>query len=662
MTAPVQKTQIFLSYSRDDMSRAHAMITALQAEGFSVWWDTDTIPIGVDFRSFITDKIAAAQCVLVLWSRASVQNESVLGEAEFAVQRKVFLPVLIDDVALPLPFNRFHAARLVDWDGNPRGREFERLVDAIHRMATTAPTSAEETRSFKASERSAKLRAEELFQQNLRSEPIIEHADLRGTLFHDHLRWNVLPGVNVMLGRNGYGKTLLLRSLLALLQYDDESALLTLGNGTATISIQRRGREELIRFSDGFFEEEEAVGKLPVLAIPDTRFIDRSVTTLSAVADETTGSGDRADLARFGAWHFLTERPYDRMIQGFLYGLCLDYFEDNLSFRGEQFALVRDVVRELTDQAFDFDRVAREGRDRFTLYVRTEGNENNPLPIQKCSQGTSSIIAMFGLIHDYLKSLRPDQASEVTQRRGIVMIDEVDAHLHPLWQQKIVTLLRDRFPQVQFILTAHNPIVVAGCREDEVCVLRRNNASGFSLVQFPNDFIGWQTEEIYRKVFDIENPDDSFVRLDAMRPFKGRLRDEAAALASQDNRSANQERSLESLEEQILYIEKVEQTRAKRLTQEELERENKTLRDRLLGSESAHYAAAESQRQLDELRRTVERQAERRRFLASRLTTGAVVAVVVVGILLLLLARFWPPYSIKQPILPSNTETTTKQK
>jgi hypothetical protein len=80
-----------------------------------------------------------------------------------------------------------------------------------------------------------------------------------------------------------------------------------------------------------------------------------------------------------------------------------------------------------------------------------------------------------------------------------------------------------------------------------------------------------------------------------MRPFKGRLREEADALASQATRSADQERSLQALEEQILYIEKVEQTRTRRLTQEELERENKTLHDRLRGSASAHAAAAEAQ-------------------------------------------------------------------
>jgi hypothetical protein len=241
---------------------------------------------------------------------------------------------------------------------------------------------------------------------------------------------------------------------------------------------------------------------------------------------------------------------------------------------------------------------------------------------------TSSVIAMFGLVHEYLRSLRHDEVPDVKQRCGIVVIDEVDAHLHPVWQQKIVTLLRDWFPRVQFILTAHNPIVVAGCREDEVCVLRRNPTRGFSLVQFPNDFTGWQTEEIYRKVFEIENPDESFIRLDAMRPFKARLREKAAALASHGTRSADQERSLQALEEEILYIEKVEQARARRLTQEELERENRPVA----------AAAAEAKRRSDDLQRTLEaeRQTTLRRIAALRLAIVAVTATATVVILALL--------------------------
>jgi ABC-type multidrug transport system ATPase subunit len=639
ITVPaVQRANVFLAYSRADQRPASDLIAALQKHEISVWWDVASIPIGVDWEQFLTDQVSAAQCVVALWSPASLESKWVRFEAEFAARRGVLLPVLIAKVEIPPPFNRFQAASLVNWDGDPSDPDFERLLAAVHRMIETAPAVPNDLREYKASQRSAERRAELLFQQNLRIETTIEYIELQGAPFDDQLRWNVAPGVNVLLGRNGYGKTLLLRSVLALLQYDDKAAVQTVNSGSATISLLRNGSEESIQFSDEYFEEDRAVGKLPVLAIPDTRFINRSVTTLSAVADETTGSSDRAELARFGAWHFLEERPYEGMIQTFLYGLCLDYFEHGLSFRGEQFALVQDVVRELTDKSFEFDRVAREGRDRFTLYVRTEGNEGNPLPIQKCSQGTSSVIAMFGLIYDYLKSLRYEAAPDVTQRCGIVVIDEVDAHLHPVWQQKIVTLLRDRFPNVQFVLTAHNPIVVAGCGEDEVCVLRKNPEKGFSLTQFPNHFIGWQTEEIYRKVFEIEGPDTSFTRLDAMRPFKDVLRKEAAMLARQERRSSEEERSLRALEEQLLHIENVEQSRAGRITNEELVRENKTLSDRLMGLESARAAAVNAQTHVDNLRLALaaeqRRSAQYRRIIVVCMAILTVATVAALGYVL----------------------------
>jgi hypothetical protein len=171
-----------------------------------------------------------------------------------------------------------------------------------------------------------------------------------------------------------------------------------------------------------------------------------------------------------------------------------------------------------------------------------------------------------------------------------------------VWQHKLVTLLRERFPRVQFILTAHNPIVVAGCLEDEVSVLRKNPGAGFSLVQFPNDFIGWSTEAIYRKVFEIEDPDASFARYDALRPFRGQLEAEAEALVAKGARTAEEEQALEGLEEQLRYIGKVETTRTQRLTQEELDRENRQLRERLEGMGSAHERAARADTELQALR------------------------------------------------------------
>lgn len=593
--------QVFLAYSRRDLDLARRFVGLLEAEGFTVWWDVGLLPIGVAFEEGIFSAIGDAACVIVLWTSTSIQSEWVLREAEFAQRERKLLPVLMEPVELPRQFSRIQAADLSG--GAERGNPaFRRLIAAARTLVDTAPGDADQTLVYKASQRSAERRAEALLQRNLRSETRIEHLTLQGTAFHDELNWNLQPGVNVLLGRNGYGKTFLLRGLVALLQYSDRAAAETLGEGTAAVELMSDEREQTILYANHFFDEEAAVGQLPVLAIPDTRFVNRSVTSVGAVTDKSTGSADRADLARYGAWHFLEEQPYENMIQTLLYGLCLDAVEAGGSFEAENFQLIRDVVRELTDNSFAFDRVVREGRNRFTLFVYTEGNEKVSLPIQKASQGTASVIALIGLIYDFLKSLHLQSEASVTRRSAIVIIDEIDAHLHPVWQHKLVTLLRERFPRVQFILTAHNPIVVAGCLEDEVSVLRKNPGAGFSLVQFPNDFVGWSTEAIYRKVFEIEDPDASFARYDALRPFRGQLREEVEALVAQATRTAEEEQALERLEEQLRYIDKVETTRTERLTQEELERENRQLRDRLEGMGSAHERATRADAELQALR------------------------------------------------------------
>jgi predicted ATP-binding protein involved in virulence len=580
---PNQFRSVFLSYSSEDREIAAILASALESQGISVSWD-HSIPVGAVWDDFLQAQLANSACVMVLWSRRSVESEWVRVEAEEALRRGLLIPVLIEDVQIPFPFMRVQAASLIGWKETEDVKNhpgFAGLLAAVRHSVEIAPSSADATRVLKESQRSAERRAEELFNYNVRCDSVLDHVEFEKTAFYEKLNWNLTPTINVLLGRNGYGKTFLLRGMATLLQYDDKAAIEILGNGSGLITLVQNGEDRVIQFADHFFDESTAVGKVPIIAIPDIRFVNRAATTLRASSDDTTGAGDRADLSRHGALHFLQERPFEGMIRSFLYGLCLDYFEGGRNFNGELFELVRGVVRELTDEAFAFDRVAREGRDRFTLYVRTEGNEDNPLPIQKASQGTSSVIAMFGLIYEFLSSLRQDSRADVCQRSGIVIIDEIDAHLHPIWQQKIVSLLRNRFPRVQFIITAHNPVVVAGCLEDEVSVLRKNSDHGFSLVQFPNDFVGWQTQEIYQKVFEIENPDETFARYDALRPFKSQLAQQAATLASKKNRNREEDQSLDEIQEKLLYIDKAEQARARRLTQEELERENRSLQDQL---------------------------------------------------------------------------------
>jgi hypothetical protein len=122
--------QIFLSYASQDRPRAKAFAEALRERGWSVFWDR-TVPPGKVFDQVIDEALSQALCVVVLWSRASVESNWVKDEITDAAQRGTLVPALIDDVALPLGFRRLQAARLVGWPDVKDSQEFDQLVASI---------------------------------------------------------------------------------------------------------------------------------------------------------------------------------------------------------------------------------------------------------------------------------------------------------------------------------------------------------------------------------------------------------------------------------------------------------------------------------------------------------------------------------------------------
>ena len=123
-------SEIFLSYKSEDRPRAKIIAEALEQQGYSVWWDM-TIPPGKTFDEVIEKALDSAKCVVVLWSRKSVLSDWVKEEASVAVKRRILLPVLIDDVKIPIGFKRIQAARLVDWQGTLPNPEFDLLLKSV---------------------------------------------------------------------------------------------------------------------------------------------------------------------------------------------------------------------------------------------------------------------------------------------------------------------------------------------------------------------------------------------------------------------------------------------------------------------------------------------------------------------------------------------------
>jgi predicted ATP-binding protein involved in virulence len=95
------------------------------------------------------------------------------------------------------------------------------------------------------------------------------------------------------------------------------------------------------------------------------------------------------------------------------------------------------------------------------------------VPLDELSDGYQSVIA---LATDVLSVFLPVWGNLIETAEGIVLIDEIDAHLHPTWKMRIVELLRACFPHVQFITTTHDPLCLRGLRRGEVMVLQRGAA------------------------------------------------------------------------------------------------------------------------------------------------------------------------------------------
>ena len=103
-----------------------------------------------------------------------------------------------------------------------------------------------------------------------------------------------------------------------------------------------------------------------------------------------------------------------------------------------------------------------DGRTYGTGYIRLESSFGSRVPLYTQSDGIRNMVAMVGdLAHRCVRLNSHLGEGAAYETPGIVMIDEVDMHLHPRWQQLVVALLQKAFPHVQFILTTHSPHVLS---------------------------------------------------------------------------------------------------------------------------------------------------------------------------------------------------------
>jgi hypothetical protein len=135
-------SDVFISYAAEDRNRIAPIASALESQGWSVFWDR-TIPAGKTWRQVIGQAIADARCIVVAWSGDSVESRWVQEEAEDGERRDILVPVFLEDVMPPWGFRGIQGATLVDWDDTPEHPAFRKLVADMELILGAPPRVAD---------------------------------------------------------------------------------------------------------------------------------------------------------------------------------------------------------------------------------------------------------------------------------------------------------------------------------------------------------------------------------------------------------------------------------------------------------------------------------------------------------------------------------------
>ena len=165
---------------------------------------------------------------------------------------------------------------------------------------------------------------------------------------------------------------------------------------------------------------------------------------------------------------------------------------------------VAGIASEITENyPIEFLGIGEDDGGLFPEFRTIDGN----LPLNVLSQGTQSIIQwlarfLFGYSQYY------DYPENLEQKPAILIVDEIDAHLHPSWQRRIIPAMTNNFPNLQLFCATHSPLMLAGLAAGQAQLLWRDAGDKVTVSNNESDIIGWSADEILRHVLDIRNTTD----------------------------------------------------------------------------------------------------------------------------------------------------------
>lgn len=379
----------------------------------------------------------------------------------------------------------------------------------------------------------------------------------------------------VLLGDNGTGKTTLLRALADMIPFN-RRAPVGEDKQEELVQVPRISETGSPKYYRSILRSEESMGKMSVSLYVDTddekadvndfRYILREygMSASASVLSSLEGKRVNIKVSGYGSSREMRQEGFEEADVSSVKGL----FSDGVKLPNANEWLLQ------TDYASKSGKEKAESRlsqikeilahpDTGILpdvddlrFVQQEGDTSPPhvkfhtpygwVTIDQLSLGYRTMIAWVVDLARRLFNRYPESENPLAEP-AVCLVDEIDLHLHPKWQRKIIDFLSERFPNTQFIVTAHSPLVVQAAQDANIALMKRVEVEdGDDYVAIHNDM-----EPVGNLRVDQILTSDLYGLESARPPQLDSLLEERQEILSKSDLTDEDEERLEEIERKI---------------------------------------------------------------------------------------------------------------
>ncbi|WP_179088010.1 AAA family ATPase [Paenibacillus sp. FSL R7-0273] len=306
-------------------------------------------------------------------------------------------------------------------------------------------------------------------------------------------------GLNILCGTNGVGKTTILECIAGVIRGKmNVRTSVTCSNGKIGIIVKQ---------DEDYFEEKVSIDAEQII-------LEKEALSTELIFYNTSHRSSSRHVSR----DYDVDRPPMSPLDAVKRWLYRNYIESNeiSSIKQSNFELVRECINKIDNNVYFEDLLLsyrnREMGPKKTIhtYRTVEFLIKTPHGTMDINYLSSGYKACFTILIDLIRQLELTMNEAVEEYQGIVLIDEIDLHLHPEWQTRITSIIKWLVPKAQIIVTTHSPHVIQSANAGEIIPLGIDETNNIYVRNLPKSYMygyqGWNVEEILVHVMGLEDP------------------------------------------------------------------------------------------------------------------------------------------------------------